>query len=113
MSMLRTMALAVAIAAAPIASSAWADDHGLEQVLAATASTPAQHKALADYYRGKAADAKAEAESHRTMAKDYAAGTSVPLGRQRAEHCKKIASLADSRAAEYEKLAASHDSQAK
>jgi hypothetical protein len=96
-----------------MAGIAGADDHGLEQILAETATTPAQHQALAKYYRAKAADAKAEAESHRAMAKNYSAGASVPMARQRAEHCGKLASLADSEAAEYEKLAVSHEAQAK
>jgi hypothetical protein len=96
-----------------MAWSAVADDSGLEQILAETASTPAQHQALAKYYRAKAADAKAEAASHRTMAKSYASGASIPLAKQRAEHCEKIAKLSDDQAAEYEKLAASHESQAK
>jgi len=113
MSMFRTVALGFAIAVAPMAGIAGADDRGLEQILAETATTPAQHQALAKYYRAKAADAKAEAESHRTMAKNYSAGTSMPLARQRAEHCEKIAKLADGQAAEYEKLAASHETQAK
>ena len=113
MSLFRTVALGFAIAVAPLAGIAGADDHGLEQILAETASTPAQHQALAKYYRAKAADAKAEAESHRTMAKNYSAGVSMPLAKQRAEHCGKLAKLADDQAAEYEKLAASHESQAK
>ncbi len=113
MSLFRTVALGFAIAVAPMAGIAGADDHDLEQFLAETATTPAQHAALAKYYRAKAADAKAEAESHRTMAKNYSAGTSMPLARQRAEHCEKIAKLADGRAAEYEALAASHETQAK
>ena len=113
MSLFRTVTLGLAIAVAPIAGIAGADDHGLEQILAETATTPAQHQALAKYYHAKAADAKAEADSHRTMAKNYAAGTSLPLARQRAEHCEKIAKHADGQAAEYEKLAASHESQAK
>lgn len=113
MSLIRTVTLGLAIALGPMAGIAGADDLGLEQILAETAATPAQHQALAKYYRGKAADAKAEAESHRSMAKTYAAGASVPMGRQRSEHCGKLASLADSEAAEYEKLAASHETQAK
>jgi len=113
MSLFRTVTLGFAIAVAPMAGIAEADDHGLEQILAETATTPAQHQALAKYYRAKAADAKAEAESHRTMAKNYSAGTSMPLARQRSEHCGKLSALADSQAAEYEKLAASHETQAK
>jgi hypothetical protein len=102
----------LAIAAAPVAGIAWADDSALEQLMVETATTPAQHQALAKYYRSKAADAKAEAENHRSMMRSYS-GVSVPMAKQRAEHCNKLASLSDSQAAEYEKLAASHDAPAK
>lgn len=113
MSMFRTVALGLAIALGPMAGIAAADDYGLEQILAETATTPAQHQALAKYYRAKAADAKSEAERHRTMAKNYSAGASMPMAKQRSEHCGKLASLADSEAAEYEKLATTHETQAK
>jgi len=112
MSLFRSCLLGFAIAVAPMAGIARADDHGLEQILAETATTPAQHQALARYYHAKAADAKADADTHRSMLRSYS-GTSVPLARQRAEHCNKLASLADAQAAEYEKLAASHETQAK
>jgi hypothetical protein len=112
MSLFRTLALGLAIAAAPTAGIAWADDSALEQILVETATTPAQHKALAKYYRAKAADATAEAENHRSMLRSYS-GVSVPMAKMQAEHCNKLASLSDGQAAEYEKLAASHDAQAK
>jgi hypothetical protein len=112
MSIIRTLMVGVALAAAPIAGIAWADDSALEQVLAETATTPAQHQALAKYYHAKAADAKAEADTHRSMLKSYS-GVSVPMAKQRAEHCNKLASLGDQEAAEYEKLAASHEAQSK
>jgi hypothetical protein len=102
----------LALVAAPIAGIAWADDSALEQLMVETATTPAQHKALAKYYHSKAAEAKAEADNHRSMLKSYS-GVSVPMGKQQAEHCNKLASLSDSQAAEYEKLAASHEAQAK
>jgi hypothetical protein len=104
--------IGLAIAAAPIAGIAWADDSALEQVLVSTATTPAQHQALAKYYHSKAAGAKAEAENHRSMLKSYS-GVSMSAGKAQAEHCNKLASLSDSQAAEYEKLAASHEAQAK
>jgi hypothetical protein len=113
MSLIRTVTLGLAIALGPMVGITGADDHGLEQILAETATTPAQHQALAKYYRAKAADAKAEAESHRTVANNYSAGASVPMARQRSEHCGKLASLADAEASEYEKLAATHETQAK
>ena len=112
MSLFRTLMVGLAIVAAPIAGTAWADDSALEQLMVETATTPAQHKALAKYYRAKAADAKAEAENHRSMLRSYS-GTSMPMGKVQGEHCNKLASLSDAQAAEYEKLAASHDAPAK
>ena len=113
MSLIRTLMVGLAIAAAPIAGIASADDDSaLEQLMVESASTPAQHQALAKYYHSKAAAAKAEADNHRSMMRSYS-GTSVPMAKQRAEHCNKLAALSDSEAAEYEKLAASHEAQAK
>ncbi len=112
MSLFRTFVLGLAVASAPIAGIAWADDSALEAILAETATTPAQHQALAKYYRAKAADAKAEAETHRSMVKSYS-GVRISDAKARAEHCDKLASLGDQQAAEYEKLAASHEAQAK
>ncbi len=112
MSLFRTLMIGLAFVLAPIAGSASADDSGLEQILAETATTPAQHQALAKYYRAKAADAKAEAETHRSMMKSYS-GVRMSDAKARAEHCNKLASLGDQEAAEYEKLAASHEAQAK
>jgi hypothetical protein len=71
MSLFRILTIGFAIAVAPIAGIAWADDSALEQLVVATATTPAQHQTLAKYYHAKAADAKAEAETHRSMLKSY------------------------------------------
>ena len=43
----------------------------LEQVLIEFADTPAEHQALADYYRGKAGKMRGIAEQHRSMGKRY------------------------------------------
>jgi len=112
MSLTRTLIIGLALAAAPIAGIALADDSSLERVMVETASTPAQHQALAKYYHSKAVEAKAEADNHRSMLKSYS-GVSVPMGKQMAEHCNKLAALSDEQAAEYEKLAASQEAQAK
>jgi hypothetical protein len=112
MSLFRTLTIGFAIAVAPIAGIAWADDSALEQLLVESATTPAQHQALAKYYRSKAADAKAEAETHRSMMKSYS-GVRLSAAKAQSEHCNKLASLSDAQAAEYEKLAASHEALAK
>ena len=59
----RVFALALALALSSSAALA-AGDHGLEEVLIESASTPAQHEALAAYFRGEAAAARKEAKQH-------------------------------------------------
>lgn len=108
----RRLALALALACAPVASVAAADDTALEKLLVESASTPAQHKALAEYYKAKAAGLKEEADRHRSMAKSYS-GTKLTAAQAMREHCTKLASLADEQAAEYEKMAAMHEAAGK
>jgi hypothetical protein len=109
----RPIALAAALLLLPALGPAHAaGDHGLEQVLIESASTPAQHLALAEHFRAKAAQAKREAEGHRSMAKSYV-NTKAVAGPQSAEHCTKAAESYDALAAQYEQLAAEHEAQAK
>jgi hypothetical protein len=100
------------IAVAPIASFAQSGDASLVEVLIESASTPAQHQALANYYRSKEAAAKKEAELHRAMGKTYS-GEKAIISAAQMEHCSKLASLDDSMAAEYEQMAAAHETAAK
>ncbi len=112
MSLLRVVVLGVVVAAVPIALVARADDQAIVEVLIESASTPAQHQALADYYKAKAADAKKEAANHRAMAKTYG-GQKASISAAQMDHCNKLASLMDSEAAEYEALASAHATAAK
>jgi len=113
MSLLRVLVLGVVVAAAPIALVARAaDDQAIVDVLIEGASTPAQHQALADYYKAKAADARKEAENHRAMAKTYGSQKAT-ISAAQMDHCNKLASLSDSQAAEWEQLAAAHAAAAK
>ncbi len=112
MSLLRVLVLGVVVGAVPIALVARADDQAIVEVLIQSASTPAQHQALADYYKAKAAEAKKEAENHRAMAKTYG-GQKASISAAQMEHCNKLASLMDSEAAEYEQLASAHAAAAK
>jgi hypothetical protein len=91
--------------AAPLGST-----QQLEQLLVDSADTPAEHQALARYYRAKAADAKRDAEEHRAMAKHYI-GRPGEVGKMR-EHCDKIASLDEQVAAQYEAMAKGHEAAA-
>lgn len=99
--------ITVALAFAGVPALAASGEHGLEEVLIESASTPAQHKALANYFRGKAAEARQEAERHRSMAKTYAGTKSTMAGSQK-EHCDKLAESYDAQAKQYDELAALH-----
>lgn len=109
---IRTLALCLALGLAGIPGAASADDGALEKLVVESASTPAQHKALSTYYTTKANEQKAEAEKHRAMAKSYS-GTKVTSAQAMTEHCNKLASLADSKAAEFEHMASMHAAAAK
>ncbi len=92
-------------------SAAWAQaataGHSLEAVLAETADTPDEHKALANHYRAKAEEARATAENHRSMAKHYSGKPA--LAQAGKKHCAQIADGADEQAAAYDALANAHD----
>jgi hypothetical protein len=81
----------------------------IEALAEQAASTPAQHEALAAYYRGKADAARAEAERHKEMAVSFPSkGAS---GMQ--AHCQALTDAAQKSAAAYDAMAAIHDETAK
>jgi hypothetical protein len=82
-----------------------ADDTSLETVLIESASTPAQHHALGNYFESKAADARAQAGQHRSMAKAYSGIKAADSAAMRA-HCEKLATSYDAQAKEYDAMAA-------
>lgn len=110
-------ALALLVLGGPL--SALADEGGaasanksLEALLVEFADTPAQHQALASYYRGKAAEARSGAANHRSMAKHYAAGKLFERDAMRS-HCEALAKKSEDAAADFEGLAAAHEAEAK
>ena len=112
MSVFHALILGAALIAAPLATVAMADDEAVVNALIESASTPAQHQALANYFKAKAAVATREAADHRAMAKSYS-GQKATISAAQAEHCNRLASLSESQAAEYEQLAATHEAAAK
>ena len=60
------------IGAVPAVS--FADTVSIEELAAGLADTPEDHKAVASYYRGKAEEARAEAQRHRKMGSMYLGG---------------------------------------
>jgi hypothetical protein len=104
------LALALALSSAP----AWAGhDHDLGQSMIESASTPAQHEALAKHFRARAEAARHEAARHRAMGQSYAGGRMSRSPRPPTTHCTKLAESFDAQAAEYDALAAAHEEEAK
>jgi len=90
------------------------------KVLLKTASEPADHQKIAEYYRQKALRLRADAKEHLEMAETYAKNPSlatleskqgVPLAG--ASHCRRWAQLDAEQAKEAEALAALHEDMAK
>jgi hypothetical protein len=88
------------------------DTDSLEKVLVESAATPGQHEALAKYYHGKAASERKKAAEHKAMGAAYG-GTKMTIAQSEKEHCAKLVTLHESAAAEYDAMAAEHESLAK
>ena len=93
---------------------AFAEESGvsIEQLLVDMADTPADHAALAKYFRGKAADERAAAGRHQAMGRSYG-GSKMVQRQQMEDHCKKISEQNTAMAAEYEALAKIHEEASK
>ncbi len=100
------------LAFSPNLAAAAGEDHSLEQLVVELASKPSDHAALASYFRGKAAEARAEAARHDAMGRAYGGGRLTERQRMQ-EHCKKISAQNSATAAEYEALAKLHEEQSK
>lgn len=84
------------------------EDSSLIQVLIESADTPAEHEALARYYRSKASEARGMAEMHRSMGQRYTGGN-IAKKRQMRKHCDSLVKTSEQLATEYDRLAAIHD----
>jgi hypothetical protein len=84
---------------------------GHEALLVEFADTPSDHRALAAYYHDKAVDARAQAATHRSMAKHYAAGKLMQRDAMK-KHCTDLAQKLEGAAADYDSLAAEHETEA-
>jgi len=112
MSSIRSLSFALALGVAGFPGVQMAAAASLEETLVQFADTPAEHQALADYYKGQAAEARAEAEAHRKMGKTYSGLKNAEM-QAMAAHCDKIATQQDDLAKQYDQLAAGHLAQAK
>lgn len=74
----------------------------------ATATTSAQHEAIAQAYEDEAAASEKRAESHATMAQTYRMGPNKSSGASMGNHCGRLEETYRSAAAEYRMLAKEH-----
>jgi hypothetical protein len=81
---------------------------GLEQVLAASADTPAEHQALHDHYKARAEEARNAAEAHRSMSTHYSGSLKPAVADRQKAHCKTLATSFDEQAKAYDELAKGH-----
>ncbi len=109
MRLIRTLMLSAVLLGS---TAAFAADggHSVVDALIESASTPAQHKALADHYRDAAEEARKQAANHERMATRY--GT-TKNGANQKPHCEKIASDLTDMATQYDALAKAEDALAK
>ena len=109
--MIATFAAGCLLAMAFGAESAQADgDTNLLQVMVDSANTPAQHQALARYFRAEAAEAKELAQTHQAMSRSYSGKPGET--RNMNKHCDQIAKLNQDLAAQYESLAKAEEAAA-
>ena len=104
-----TIATAVlsALLAGPTLSLA--QQHDIEHLVIEMASTPEEHRGVAQHYTMKAAEAREEAVRHEGMARLYAGQQRAqPQGRQ---HCENLAKKYQEIATEYDALAKFHEEQ--
>ncbi len=90
------------------------DNKNIEQMITA-AKTPADHKAIADFYQAEGAKFQRESEQHAGVAKKVTseAGGQMPWASHHyewAEHCRKLADSLGQAAQEAQALAKIHES---
>ncbi len=112
-----TIRVAVALLVGSLAFSAGPSlaeegGHSLEQLVVEMAHTSGQHSALAQHYRAKAEEARAERERHELMAATYGGGKASQRKRMK-KHCQRSAGRFAGMAEEYDAVAALQDAEAK
>lgn len=100
-------ALLSALLAAPTLSLA--QDHTIDHLVIEMASTPEEHRGVAQHYTMKAEEAREDARRHEGMARVYAGQRNARAdGRQ---HCENLAKKYQEIATEYDALAKFHEDQ--
>jgi hypothetical protein len=106
-----TIATAILTALLSVPAISVAQDHDIEHLVIEMANTPEQHRAVAQHYTMKAAEAREEADRHEAMARVYARRRNArPDGRQ---HCEALANKYQEIATEYDALAKFHEEESR
>ncbi len=82
----------------------------MEQKLIESASTPADHDALAKFFRAEADKLRMMALAHRSMG-DFYHRSKMRKAEQQKQHCERIAALEEQESLEYEGLSKGHTAQ--
>lgn len=93
---------------------AFAEESGasIEQLVVDMADTPANHAAVAKFYREKAEDERAAAYTHQAMGRSYSRAK-MASERKLEAHCNRISELNKATAEEYEAVAKLHEEASK
>ena len=109
-----TASLAIALPLGWATPMAGAQETGIVERLLESASAPADHEVIADYYEKKAAKAKESAAQHRALADVYKkAGAKRRPSPSMAKHCEELAAGFEKTAEAYTALASEHREAAK
>ena len=80
----------------------------LEALVVEMADSPSEHAAVAQHFRARAAEARAQAQRHESMGRAYGGGK-LGTRTQLKGHCSRLVEQFNAAAAEYENLAKLHD----
>ena len=105
------MSVATIVGCAAVPPEATSPSPSLEELVVQMADTPAEHRAIAQYFRDTAESTRVRAEYHRSMGSSYAAGKVGARDRMR-DHCDRISALERGLVKEFEELARLHEAEA-
>lgn len=97
---------------APFAALAESATPALETLAVASANEPAEHRALADFYRSQAAEERSQAARHRFQARHVTGGKLFQTTGLKSQHTARARQL-DASAQAHEDLAVRHDAAAR
>ncbi|MBM4382773.1 MAG: hypothetical protein FJ091_05325 [Deltaproteobacteria bacterium] len=80
----------------------------LEALVVEMADSPSEHAAVAQHFRAKAAEARAQARRHESMGRAYGGGK-LGTRTQLKGHCSRLVEQFNAAASEYDELAKLHD----